>query len=654
MRLCIISNQPSDLSELLTASVKDSIFLTQDEAANADLNIYDAFAYLCGTSEEGHTPSQNIRNKIDEQIRQGKKVFSEYCKHIGPLKSYDTTSTRYERPVAIKESPLLGKLELRTILDEQSNDRIHYLNATGTPIFQYYKNPFGFYKVPESIELPEISNDYALFFETESFLVCSFRLCNFAKAAFAPRNSWCMLIFEIVKWLGGECVPEDVYFYFDRVYRLRNENADIKEVIKSGLQWFENADMLTTKYGMPYGVKEGLGAHVYADGKHNVNEQLRPDCVGELSVAYYMYYLVTGDKRMLAYSDGLMRGVLDCQDKVPGPFYGMMRWTPTSWWTCYPDDAARALLMPGLLRALVGGDRTYMPQVKECLDFIISITGTLGHAPGRIDFEREDLDKISYWGSKWNEEKQKWDGVGYTMTKEEMRNTPILAPSAHYQAFSLASMLLYYKLTGEKKYLEVGLKGIETIMSYYPKTAREHSETQEYCRLMLPLSILWSVADDIPDAKPEYKEWLYRVAKDLNNFRHEKGGFKEWDTGYISACAGVKDGESSVLAENGDPVTDLLYSVNWLPTAINLAYAFTKDEYFREMRDYTMEFFCQTQVVSPDRMLDGIWPRSINLDTREVYGVPNDVGWAPWSVETGWTMGEILTGMSMTLLDGKY
>ncbi len=656
MKLCIISNQRSNLSELLSQSFDEVHFLTMEEAAFADLDGYDSFAYLCGTDRESHTLRQDTRNAIEKQLRAGKRFFSEYCKQIGTLRSYNNVSTRFERPVAITESPLLGKVPLRTIFDEQSNDRIEYLNPTGTPILHYYKNPFGFYRVPESKELLLDGTKYALFFETETHLVCSFRLCNFAKASFAPQHIWCQLIAEIVCWLGGDCTPNDVKFYFDAAYHLGGESNTVEIAIKRGLAWFENADMILWKNGMPYGVKEGLSAHVYANGTHGVLNPPRADCNGEMSIAYYLRWLMTGDKRMLLYSDGLMRGVTDLQVKTPGPFYGMMRWTQESWYCCYPDDAARALLIPGTLRAVFGGDRTYLHAVKECLDFIISVTGKNGVPSSRMDFQREDTDLLSFcsYVKQGKGEDMKWCMVGNGVaTREEIRNTEFASPSAHYQAYSAAGMLLYYYVTKEKKYLDVGIKAIEHIMATYPITGREHSEVQEYCRLMLPLAILWIVSEDLENPKPEYKEWLYRVAGDLNKYRHPRGGFREWDTGYKAACAGVADGESSVLAENGDPITDLIYSVNWLPTSLSLAYMFTKDEYFREMRDYTIDFLCCSQVCSDNKMIDGIWARALDLDLQEVYGVPNDIGWSPWSVETGWTMGEIITGLELSLLQDK-
>ena len=220
--------------------------------------------------------------------------------------------------------------------------------------------------------------------------------------------------------------------------------------------------------------------------------------------------------------------------------------------------------------------------------------------------------------------------------------------SAHYNASYLASLLLYHLLTGEQDYYQAGVKGLTTLMAHYPETAREHSETQELCRLILPLAVLWKVSND-----PEHKSWLYRVAADLDRFSHPGGGFIEWDTGHIAVCAGVKDGESSVLADNGDPVTDMIYSANWLPLGLGLAYGFTHDEWFRERRDRVNRFFAAAQIESPDPIINGIWTRSIDLDLREVYGVPNDVGWAPWSVETGWTIGEIVSGLLLALLDER-
>ena len=130
-------------------------------------------------------------------------------------------------------------------------------------------------------------------------------------------------------------------------------------------------------------------------------------------------------------------------------------------------------------------------------------------------------------------------------------------------------------------------------------------------------------------------------------FAHPNGGYKEWDEGYIATCAGVADGESSVLSENGDPVADMLYSLNWLPMGFAAAYLTTHDEKFKTLWHEIAAFFSKVQIVSENKLINGVWPRSIDLDAFEVYGVPNDVGWAPWSVESGWTVAEIVSGLLM-------
>ena len=217
---------------------------------------------------------------------------------------------------------------------------------------------------------------------------------------------------------------------------------------------------------------------------------------------------------------------------------------------------------------------------------------------------------------------------------------PAGCPSVHYNGTYMASLLMYYKITGEKKYYEVARKGLRTIMECYPETAREHSETQELCRLLHPMAILYWVSED-----EEEKSWLYRITDDLMRMKHECGGYMEWDTGYLATCAGVAGGESSVLAANGDPVADMLYSINWLPMGFAAAYLATKDERFRELWQGIAEFFAKSQIVSDNKSINGIWPRSMDMDRFEVYGVPNDVGWAPWSVESGWTISEIAAGL---------
>ena len=158
---------------------------------------------------------------------------------IGNLRSYEVKNTRYERPVVLSAAPHTGGLDTGLILDEQSNERICYFNAAGTPFLQYVSNPAGFYSVPDPAAIELRNLDYALFLAQENLLVCTFRLCNFAKAKFAPRQAWSRLIAGLVTWLGGCCAPQDVEPYFHRVYQLCNdEHAPLDLCVRQAMAWF--------------------------------------------------------------------------------------------------------------------------------------------------------------------------------------------------------------------------------------------------------------------------------------------------------------------------------------------------------------------------------------------------------------------------------
>ena len=162
------------------------------------------------------------------------------------------------------------------------------------------------------------------------------------------------------------------------------------------------------------------------------------------------------------------------------------------------------------------------------------------------------------------------------------------------------------------------------------------------CRLVLPLSVLYDVTGE-----EKHREMLYRVARDLERHKHPSGGYYEWDTGYKAACSWESTGECSLLTENGDPVVDLLYSVNWLPLGFAYAYYATKDVWFRGLWRDVVGFCIKSQINSNHSLYDGSWCRAFDLELWEAYGCPHDAGWASYASETGWTVAEILMGMML-------
>ena len=137
------------------------------------------------------------------------------------------------------------------------------------------------------------------------------------------------------------------------------------------------------------------------------------------------------------------------------------------------------------------------------------------------------------------------------------------------------------------------------------------------------------------------------MTSDLEKQRHPFGGYREWDTGYTAVCSRESSGECSLLTENGDPVCDSLYSMNWLPVGFAYAYHATKDMYFYDLWKQAITYYMRTQMHSANPMLNGAWCRAFDMDLKEAYGCPHDIGWAANACETGWTVAEVLMGMML-------
>ena len=169
-----------------------------------------------------------------------------------------------------------------------------------------------------------------------------------------------------------------------------------------------------------------------------------------------------------------------------------------------------------------------------------------------------------------------------------------------------------------------------------------NQDTNEICRLVLPLALLCECTGE-----KKHLDMLERVTCDLESHIHPFGGVAEWDTGYKANCSRVSGGECSLLADNGDPVADLLYSSNWLPIGLAWAYRATGDERYRSLWRGIAEFMIKSQIHSDIKDIDGGWARAFDMDRREIFGLPHDAGWAACCIESGWTVAEIVTGLEI-------
>ena len=672
--LAVITNCESDFLKLLSNCNVKMCIIKPSEVHEKDLNLFDSIAILGGTSNKPLILAPADRVEIEKQIKKGKKIFAEYVGSICNYYYQEPVTTRFDRLIFLKEckqgSDVCSKAEsskscnagcIRTgnkciegleygdLLDDQCNTFInpYFGMVSGCTTILQYVNIDAHKKADMDLIQKKIINadvarndKWGLWLDkNQNLLICLFRLCNFVKARFTPKNKWKSLIAYIYNWLTDETIDTNIiseaYVVRPYVNNNCNNNDDddgcavdnkhfkdnLLDCIKIAMSWFEESNMLLND-GID-GILEGMATEIYPDGSQRVLEDVRNDCTGEASLAYFMNYLLTGGKRNLVISNNLSSVCFNLlQDKNNTHIKGMMRWSKTQWGICYQDDAARVII-PQLLKCLYIGDSTYLEECKDALNFLVKTTGTDGTRISRTN--------------------------NATLTLEEMRklsSKPGNFPCVHHNGYYHAALLLAYKLTGIEIYKQTAIKGLTTIMDIYPNTIREHSETQELCRLILPLSWLYWVTEE-----DKHRKWLYKVTEDLCKFQHPSGGFLEWDTGYKAHRSVMANTEEcSLLAQNGDPITDLLYSLNWLPIGLIQAYFVTKDEYFKNLWKDVSRFMMSAQIHSSNKEINGAWARAFDVELNEICGMPKDRGWGPCVIESGWTVAEIVSGLIMGVL----
>ena len=108
--------------------------------------------------------------------------------------------------------------------------------------------------------------------------------------------------------------------------------------------------------------------------------------------------------------------------------------------------------------------------------------------------------------------------------------------------------------------------------------------------------------------------------------------------------------ESPLEQVNGNPVSDALYTLPFALWGLHEAYLVTNDTYFQTYLNYLTEFLMKSQILVENEQysaVNGAWYRAFDFVKWEFFASASDVGWGPTSIESGWTVGEILQAFGM-------
>ena len=327
----------------------------------------------------------------------------------------------------------------------------------------------------------------------------------------------------------------------------------------------------------------------------------------------------------------------------PGsPSYGLVGWNTTAkfykdmdgFGVYYGDDNARSMLGTMAAAALLNSDR-WDESLLRCLLGNLRTTGKLGFRENRID--EGPLQK---------------NGWRYYFERETVRYAP------HYQAYLWATYLWAYHKTGFPLFLDRARNAIRMTMSAYPNEWQwTNGIQQERARMLLPLAWLVRIEDSA-----EHREWLKRVATDLlaaqdasGAIREEIGTAGKGDYGPPKSNDEYGTKEAALIQQNGDPLSDLLYTTNFAFLGLHEASAATGDGLYKDAEEKLAKFLCRIQVrTESNPELDGAWFRAFDFNRWDYWASNADAGWGAWSVETGWTQAWITSVLGMRQMGTSF
>jgi hypothetical protein len=522
--------------------------------------------------------------------------------------------------------------------------------------------------------LPSTGN-HPLLVEDGPILAAATQLSRFITARYAPFEAWLSVWRVILRWLSASA--SDTSLTAQRVVApawapgvtLAAEAE--RNAVVSGAQWYSNARLFVhaswarrvdeaakfpdqvgpaPSQDLPVGdgslgMLEGHDSRILPDGSQNMRWWMRADCIGETSMTLSFAEKITeraDEKRVPA---NLVDFLLKRSNMASGarmdpqsPAYGLIGWNNTpnyykgenGYDVYYGDDNARCLL--GILATMsLSGETKWLER------FWLAVLADF-RLVGKRGFQKSRYDGAQLLADGWR----------------HYFESDIVLPDMNYQAYPWALFLWAGARTGWPLFGQRVERGIRFTMDAYPDKWRwTESITSQRARLILPLAWLVRVSDTT-----EHRDWLKRIASDLLARQHSSGAIPE-STG--APGAGIQKppasneqygtGEAPLIQTNGDPASDLLYTMNFAFIGVHEAYAATGDVLYKNAEDKIANFLVRAQVrstVHPE--FNGAWLRAFDYEKWDYWASSSDSGWGPWCTESGWSQSWITTTFALRAL----
>ena len=514
--------------------------------------------------------------------------------------------------------------------------------------------------------LPEKSDPLLFQLSGSPVLVSTTSFSNFKSGRYAPQQEWGMIWKKILEYLLPEkkinalIWDPEVNTTYGKYEKLPPNYQ--RQSIEKGIEWYANAKMLiadsfagslqelinsgTERINWSKDIPLGDGSNgslecVFSEIDENGSQPLgiivRGDCVSETAMAYALSGAVLNNNESKRIAENLLdfylldSSAMNAEYGDPHhPAYGLIPWgiSNHNWYKAsYGDDNARFFLASIITSAVLQSEK-WNDTLMRSLLALLRTTGENGFRGSRIDLNQFEENGWEYY--------QKRDIVNL---------------SPHFEAYLWACFIWAYNQTGDELFLDKAEKGIGIMMKNYPhKLIWTNGLAQEKARMLLPLSWLVQVRNTA-----ENREMLQKVVNDILQLQDKSGAIRE-ELGSIEmgkypppqTNEAYGKHEASLIAKNGDPVSDLLYTTNFAFLGLHEASYALNDPTVQKAVGSLAEFLCRIQVKSAKHPeLHGGWMRAFDFEKFEHWGSNADAGWGAWAIESGWTQGWITSILSL-------
>ena len=600
---------------------------------------------------DGYPTRQTTLDPSGFELARQKKlqVFIEYPAAVPGLELAVPRTTAWERLVVSSDkfAPILPRLRILAAHD------CRYVPVSGSPaadlvVARVAGYDSAIYGLPEKdmfpilFELPE-----------RKLMVATTKLSNFVTGRYAPQRDWPVVWQAILSALDPqhshrlefESVVTPAYSAAAKLPRRFQGRA-----FAEAAGWFANSHLLvhpseklkvyqalaanreTTAPPQPdapegdgaLGILEGYASGILCDGNQPRRLPLRADCHVESAMVLALDRRVNGHKQHGLIASNLLDFVYFNSGMCQGPradpqhgAFGLIGWgdIAPAWLVAnYGDDSARAMFATAITAASLKTHR-WDECLMRALLANLRTTGKLGFRTDRIDLPA--LEKNGW--------KPYYDGAPVDY-------------SPHFEAYLWACYLWAWQHTGFQPFLDRSKTAIAMTMQVYPAQWR-WQDNLERAHMLLCLAWLVRVEDT-----PEHREWLTRVAGDLLVWQQPSGAIHErlvtLQGGHYRVPQRNEEygtTETPLLQQDGDPVTDQLYTTGFALLGLHEAVGATGDPKLKRAEDNLAEYLCRIQTRSTKLpYLNGTWFRAFDDRRWEPWASSADIGWGAWSIESGW------------------